>query len=240
MRAGDDRPSMPYAGPSSSVGQCAWQSKTNSTVCHGEYSRAQNHINHSTQAAKMRMSRPIRRVLSHRSGGSHPSTTCVAARLQRPTRMLGRAALERILSGLAPGGVYPAAPVAGDAGELLPHRFTLTAPVARGGGLLSVALARGSPQVVVSHHPALRSPDVPRRRLPDDAAAWPTHPPYKSTRRGTPDPVGFNPHPRGRRAPTPPLGAPSRRRPSARRTPPDQMRTGRPGPHPPGSRARST
>src|SRR5690606_4424726 len=30
------------------------------------------------------------------------------------------------------------------------------------GGLLSVALSRGSPRVAVSHHPALWSPDVPR------------------------------------------------------------------------------
>jgi hypothetical protein len=33
----------------------------------------------------------------------------------------------------------------------------------RGGGLFSVALSRGSPRVAVSNHPALRSPDVPRR-----------------------------------------------------------------------------
>src|SRR5215470_19838982 len=31
------------------------------------------------------------------------------------------------------------------------------------GGLLSVALSRGSPRVAVSNHPALWSPDVPRR-----------------------------------------------------------------------------
>ena len=31
------------------------------------------------------------------------------------------------------------------------------------GGLFSVALSRGSPRVAVSHHPALWSPDVPRR-----------------------------------------------------------------------------
>ena len=92
--------------------------------------------------------------------GGHPSTTYVAARLQRPTRVLGRAALERTLSGLAPGGVYLAATVARRAGGLLHHRFTLTRP--RTGGLLSVALSRGSPRVGVTHHLALRSPDVPR------------------------------------------------------------------------------
>jgi hypothetical protein len=45
----------------------------------------------------------------------------------RPTRELGRAALERSLSDLAPGGVYQAAQVTLGAGGLLHHRFTLTA-----------------------------------------------------------------------------------------------------------------
>ena len=46
------------------------------------------------------------------------------------------------------------------------------------GGLFSVALACGSPRVGVTHHPALRSPDVPREKLESasHAAAWPTHP----------------------------------------------------------------
>lgn len=35
------------------------------------------------------------------------------------------------------------------------------------GGLLSVALSRGSPRVGVTHHPALWSPDFPRRRSVD-------------------------------------------------------------------------
>src|SRR5689334_15911009 len=37
-----------------------------------------------------------------------------------------------------------------------------------GGGLFSVALSRGSPRVAVSNHPALWSPDVPRRPLRAD------------------------------------------------------------------------
>ena len=61
-----------------------------------------------------------------RAGDDHPSTTYVAARLQRSTRVLGRAALEHTLSDLAPGGVYLAAPVTRHAGGLLHHRFTLT------------------------------------------------------------------------------------------------------------------
>src|SRR6476659_9784261 len=77
------------------------------------------------------MSRPIRRVLSRRAGGrpagdGHPSRTAVADCLQRSTRVLGRAALERTLSELAPGGVYRAGLVTQAAGGLLHHRFTLT------------------------------------------------------------------------------------------------------------------
>lgn len=59
-------------------------------------------------------------------GDDHPSRVVVADDLQRPTRALGRAALERALSGLAPGGVYRADPVARIAGGLLHHPFTLT------------------------------------------------------------------------------------------------------------------
>ena len=46
-----------------------------------------------------------------------------------------------LLLGLAPSGVYRADAVTRVAGELLPHRFTLTDLA--GGGLLSVALVRG-------------------------------------------------------------------------------------------------
>jgi hypothetical protein len=69
------------------------------------------------------------------------------------------------LFGLAPGGVYRAEPVAWPAGELLPHRFTLTCIQALTpnciGGLLSVALSLSFRTVDVIHHPALRSPDFP-------------------------------------------------------------------------------
>jgi hypothetical protein len=84
--------------------------------------------------------------------------------------------------GLAPGGVYRAARVASGAGGLLHHRFTLTATADRGGGLLSVALSRGSPRVGVTHHPALWSPDVPRRRR-RVAPVTPTRPPGRLVRR---------------------------------------------------------
>ena len=106
------------------------------------------------------------RRYQHGSSG-HPSTDAVADALQQPTRTLGRAALKRALSGLAPGGVYLAFPVTREAGGLLHHRFTLTCLVPLSnrrdaGGLFSVALACGLPRVGVTHHPALRSPDVPR------------------------------------------------------------------------------
>jgi len=110
-------------------------------------------------------------------GGGHPSRPAVAGRLQRPTRghRTGRPQspaqvppFGRYPLGLAPGGVYRATPVTRGAGGLLPHRFTLTRPPTEAGGpggLFSVALSRGSPRVAVSNHPALWSPDVPRRPL---------------------------------------------------------------------------
>ncbi len=66
-------------------------------------------------------------------GDGHPSRTGVATGLQRSTRGLGRAALERprrsagaLPLDLAPGGVYLAAQVTLGTGGLLHHRFTLT------------------------------------------------------------------------------------------------------------------
>src|SRR5262245_55798810 len=56
---------------------------------------------------------------------------CLGATLPWPTsdqpESPARRAASPLLFGLAPGGVCRAIPVAGDAGELLPHRFTLTA-----------------------------------------------------------------------------------------------------------------
>jgi hypothetical protein len=52
-------------------------------------------------------------------------------------------------------------------GALLPHHFTLACPPAlarrRPGGIFSVALSFESPRLAVSQHPALWSPDFPRR-----------------------------------------------------------------------------
>jgi len=106
------------------------------------------------------------------SGDDHSSGTPVAGRLARPTRAAVRKPTcparrpgAPLLLGLAPGGVYTAAPVAGTRGALLPHPFTLAGrrPAARAGGLLSVALSLGSPPPGVTRHrvsvePGLSSP----------------------------------------------------------------------------------
>jgi hypothetical protein len=62
-------------------------------------------------------------------------------------------------------------------GGLLPHRFTLTFPANRAGGLFSVALSLGSPPPAVSRHrvsvePGLSSPDG----YPSSAAIQPSDP----------------------------------------------------------------
>src|SRR5699024_3917756 len=98
----------------------------------------------------------------------HATTSCLGPLAPAAARAapdgFGRAALERRLSDLAPGGVCIAAAVTCGTGGLLHRRFTLTrSGLSPGpGGLLSVALSRGSPRVAVGHHPALRSPDVPQ------------------------------------------------------------------------------
>ena len=56
----------------------------------------------------------------------HSSRTTITRSLKRPTRELGRATLNALLFGLAPSGVCRASDVTTGAGELLPHRFTLT------------------------------------------------------------------------------------------------------------------
>ncbi len=67
------------------------------------------------------------------------------------------------LFGLSPSGVYRARRVTSPAGELLPHRFTLTEPSqARTSGLLSVALSLPLRAVGVTHHSALWSSDFPQ------------------------------------------------------------------------------
>jgi hypothetical protein len=123
--------------------------------------------------------------------GGHPSRAAVAGRLVRSTRELGRAALNRprrhcvalrrlaLLTLLRVGFTKPPQSPAA-----LVVSYTTVSPLppawhARsGGGLFSVALSRGSPRVGVTDHPALRSPDLPRRsrRTGTDATARPACP----------------------------------------------------------------
>ena len=117
---------------------------------------------------RRRTSRPVRRVLS--TGASRPpdgrsSLSACRCRQAHAAYPGARAGSPRTLP------VWPCS------GWGLPSRagrparwWSLTPPFHpyrgdRGppGGLLSVALSRGSPRVGVTHHPALRSPDVPRR-----------------------------------------------------------------------------
>ena len=125
-------------------------------------------------------------------GDGHFSRKPIARPLQRSTResitgrnqpagRTGRMIAGRIrcsLFDLAPGGVCLARLVAQPAGELLPHRFTLTARTSRRGprgGLLSVALSRALRPVGVTHHHVLRSPDFP----PANAAVRPMWRPWR-------------------------------------------------------------
>ncbi len=107
--------------------------------------------------------------------GGHPSRPVVAGRLERSTRRLGRAALERLRRTAANRRPFLTLL---RVGFTEPHRspgvrWSLTPPFhpyqppcrsSAAGGLFSVALSRGSPRVAVNDHPALWSPDVPRRR----------------------------------------------------------------------------
>jgi len=78
-----------------------------------------------------RQRRPVSRVLfpepvSRARDDDHFSRTPVARRLQRPNPRARAGHPIALLFGLAPGGVCRAGAVARAAGELLPHRFTLT------------------------------------------------------------------------------------------------------------------
>ncbi len=101
-----------------------------------------------------RMSRPISRILSSPGGEGRPSIwdahRC-APRCNLPAD-IGRAARQRRPEGplgLAPGGVYRATTVARRAGELLPHRFTLTRTPVIDRGRWRSALCGTVPHVAV-------------------------------------------------------------------------------------------
>src|SRR3954468_19634031 len=107
--------------------------------------------------------------------GGHPSRPAVAGRLERSTRR-HRAGSPRTPA--QDDGEPPSLSTLLRVGFTVPHRspgarWSLTPPFhpyqqryrsSTAGGLFSVALSRGSPRVAVNDHPALWSPDVPRRR----------------------------------------------------------------------------
>jgi hypothetical protein len=132
---------------------------------------------------KEEASRSVSRVLYRGARplcDDHLSRSAVACRLQQPTRKstLRTAAYRRICSflfGFAPDGVYRASQVTLAAGELLPHRFTLTTRRKRPfGGLLSAALSLISRPVGVTDHPVLWSPDFPPATAKPPATVRPT------------------------------------------------------------------
>ena len=113
------------------------------------------------------------------AGDGHSSGTPVTGRLARPTRAAARKpawssqSCDRVglpsLLGLAPGGVYPATPVAG--GAVRSYRTLSPLPAfapegLRAGGLLSVALSLGSPPPGVTRHRVSVEPGLssPRKR----------------------------------------------------------------------------
>src|SRR5215472_16424182 len=122
----------------------------------------------------------------------HPSGTAVAGSLVRSTRehRAGRpralaqetrsAERDSLLTLLRVGFTEPPGSL-----RALVVSYTTVSPLPpddAGGGLISVALSRGSPRVGVTDHPALRSPDLPRRaRSWRDAAARLTHPPLQTS-----------------------------------------------------------
>src|SRR5579864_373806 len=114
----------------------------------------------------------------------HSSGTSVTGRLARPTRMAARKHARPAkglpsLLGLAPGGVCPAATVAGSA--VRSYRTISPLPPApaeaeRGWRYVSVALSLGSPPPGVTRHrasmePGLSSPASRRRRSSGRLAA---------------------------------------------------------------------
>src|SRR5699024_393146 len=123
------------------------------------------------------MSRPVRRVLSRTA--IHLGPTLPQASSDLPGSSGGQPSGTSCLVLLRVGFTEPHR----SPGALVVS-YTTVSPLPPGtpdGGLLSVALSRGSPRVGVTHHPALWSPDVPRCGSPRNAAAWPTHPPLQST-----------------------------------------------------------
>jgi hypothetical protein len=117
----------------------------------------------------------------------HLSGAAITHRFEQPTRDWRRKCVSGASRASSP--IWPCSEWGLPCRSLLPGaRWSLTPPFhpylrhESGGGLFSVALSRGSPRVGVTDHPALWSPDLPRRtRLTwRDAAARPARPPLSS------------------------------------------------------------
>src|SRR5690606_6195108 len=118
--------------------------------------------------------RRISRVLSRSRGEGHFSAVAVSGAVKQPTRDSDGAGRSSPLFGLAPGGVYHAAPVTGRA--VRSYRTLSPLPVLASrpaiGGLLSVALSIASRRPGVTRHPALWSSDFPRHpKMPRSSLA---------------------------------------------------------------------
>ena len=121
------------------------------------------------KSARRRVSRVLSRPLEKsRDGDGHSSGTLVAERLVRPTRAATRRFARHLriapgclplLLGLAPGGVFPAAAVAG--GAVRSYRTVSTLPPARHAG-------DGMAVYFLWHFPWGR----PRRALPGTVPPW--------------------------------------------------------------------
>jgi len=110
---------------------------------------------------------PVRatRVATIHLGSTLPPTSCglPAGLGGQPSNACAAPASRRLLTLLRVGFTEPPQSPAA-----LVVSYTTVSPLPPGepdGGLFSVALSRGSPRVGVTHHPALWSPDFPRRRV---------------------------------------------------------------------------
>ena len=154
-------------------------------------------INNVFVGGREKTRRRVSRVLYHREtragsvdGGGHSSGTPVAERLLRPTRAAMRRYTRRYaygtvrrnwrpppLLGLAPGGVFHAATVAG--GAVRSYRTISPLPPIRSdrnglGGVFSVALSLGSPPPGVTRHRISVEPGLSSPRAKLGAAARPS------------------------------------------------------------------
>jgi hypothetical protein len=120
---------------------------------------------------------PVCRAPRDVPDGGHPSRPAVAGRLQRPTRRhraghprspAQHSGSRRAFWPCSRWGLPSRPGHPGRWWSLTPpfHPYPGPVDLMGRGGLFSVALSRGSPRVAVSNHPALRSPDFPRRARP--------------------------------------------------------------------------